>query len=132
VRSFLVTYFVATVFLAAVLVTGRRGLRHAHLALVAGTLALLVTAVAFAELLGRELVFGGAAAIAKTAHFAAVAVAFALLFGMIVTGIGTLRAAPERLGARRRRHGRVAVAFVVAFLAASALGFLMVRLATPA
>ena len=131
-RTFLVAYLLAAVSLGVVLITGIRGRRNAHFVSIAITLVLLVAAVRFAERLGRDLSFSEAAGIVKTFHFAAVIAVFVLLFGMIVTGVRIVRAAPAAAAARRRRHGGLARGVLVAVLAATALGFAMVWLALPA
>ena len=110
-------------------VTRRRGL---HYALVAAMLAALAVTIWRARVWGTGLVFEGASGSVQLVHRAAVVVTFALLPLVAWTGLRLARttaAASAPGSTARAAHRRRAVQFVVALLAAAALGTLMTVLA---
>jgi hypothetical protein len=116
------------VALIAVVITGRAAKRGAHYTVVVITLGCLTWAIREAELVGRGLVYEGAAATVKTVHFVGVGAVFVLLPILAVSGIRLARLeSPER----RTLHVRLAVAFLAAVVITCLLGTAMTMMAEP-
>jgi len=126
--TFLVALALTVLLLVALVVTGHKGQRSAHYALVVLTLASLVWAVREAEVYGQGLVFEGAAESVRTIHFVFVGCVLALLPVMVVTGVRLARVEDP---ARRRLHAKMAYAFLVMVLVTCTLGAAMTMMAEP-
>lgn len=125
--SFVASLLLTVALLGAVIVTGLRRRRGAHYAGVAAFFASLGVTIWRAEVLGAA---GGglhfeAAATAQLLHRIAVALTFALVPVLLVTGVRLARAAEAAEAARRRLHRQVAVAFVAGVLLSAVLGTVM-------
>ncbi len=127
-----IAWLVATVLALGVTVwsgvTRRRTSHYVAIACMFGTLAM---AIYHAERIGRELVFEGWAGTLHAIHFGAVVITFGLVPPLFITGFRVARGTGENAGARRRTHGKLAYAFVVAVVVTCSLGAAMTVLATP-
>jgi hypothetical protein len=103
--------------------------RPAHYALVVAMFALLGVTIWRARVWGSGLIFDGAAGTVQAVHRAAVVATFAIVPLLAWTGVRLARARGAEAGARRPGHRRAAVGFVIALVAAAALGTLMTVLA---
>ena len=118
--------------LVAVIVTGVSRRRNAHYAALVAHLALLFLAIRAAERHGADLVFEGAARTVRGVHMAGVAVSFAIVPLLVISGVLLARARGEGAEARRTWHRRAAWAYVVAVVITFGLGLAMTLLARPA
>lgn len=111
--------------LGAVVVTGLRAARRAHLTLVACTVVSLAVTIYFAEKLG-ELYDLDAAGWITPVHLALAKVATLSYLAPIVTGVMTIRDARHR-----RMHGKVALTIVALTVLTAITGTWMVCAAEP-
>jgi hypothetical protein len=124
---FLVALGLTVLSLAGVIWSGVTARRSLHYGLVLATLGLLLWAIREARIMGKGLVYEGAAAVFQTIHFSAVAVTFLTLPVLVVTGVRLARKETVR---HRKAHRLLAWVFVGSVLVTTALGVAMTLLAT--
>lgn len=128
--AFLVALAATLAALGGAIWAGVTHRRSAHYALVTAMFLLLGLAIWRARVWGSGLVFDGAAGTVQIVHRVAVVATFAIVPALVWTGVRLARERGEAaVGARRQGHRRAAVWFVVALVAAAALGTVMTVLA---
>lgn len=127
--GFLVALVATLAALGGAIWAGVTHRRPAHYALVTAMFASLGVTIWRARVWGSGLIFEGAAYSVQMAHRVAVVATFALVPLLVWTGVRLARAPGDDAVAARARHGRQATWFVVALVAAAALGTVMTMLA---
>jgi hypothetical protein len=129
VIAFLVALVATLAALGGAIWAGVTRRRSAHYALVTAMFVLLGLTIWRARVWGSGLIFDGASGSVQIVHRAAVVATFAIVPLLVWTGVRLARARGEAAVAPRAGHRRAAVWFIVALVAAAALGTLMTVLA---
>jgi len=129
VTAFVVALVATLAALGGVIWSGITHRRQLHYALVVAMLAALGLSIWRARVWGHGLIFDGTSGHVQLVHRVAVVVTFALLPLVGWTGLRLAKARPAETATARAAHHQRAVQFVVALLAAAALGTAMTLLA---
>jgi len=131
VIALVVAVLAAVAALGGVIWSGATRRRHLHYTLVAAFFLALAAAVWRAELVGKGLVFEGAAASVHDVHDVVVSLTLFVALALLGTGWRLARSPAALEPTRRRLHRGLASFFVVLVLASAALGTTMTMLARP-